>query len=483
MYKKNSHSWLKHSDFILLDCVCQQIAFIIAYLIRHGLSNPYESPLYYKMAIFAFVSNLAVAFFNESYANVVKRGYYIEFMKTMKHSSLVEGMFVLFLFFMKAGSRYSRFVLFATWIIYVLISYIVRIAWKYHLKNNTPREMKNSLLIVTTEALASSIIKNIRKESFLQYVISGLVILDRDMTGERIKGIPVVATEETTAKYICRHWIDEVFINVPSDVNCSQELIDDITEMGITVHVNLTELSDVRGKRQLVEKIGDYTVLTTSINYMTPREALMKRLLDILGGLVGCFFTIIILVIVGPFIYFASPGPIFFSQIRVGKNGKKFRIYKFRSMYMDAEKRKKELMDQNRISDGLMFKMDFDPRIIGNEITKDGKQKTGIGDFIRRTSLDEFPQFFNVLKGEMSLVGTRPPTVDEWEHYELHHRARLATKPGITGMWQVSGRSKITDFEEVVKLDTTYINEWNMGLDLKILFKTILVVFTKDGSM
>ena len=101
MYKKNSHSWLKHSDFILLDCVCQQIAFIIAYLIRHGFTNPYKSPLYYKMALFAFVSNLAVAFFNESYANVVKRGYYIEFVKTMKHSSLVEGMFVLFLFFMK----------------------------------------------------------------------------------------------------------------------------------------------------------------------------------------------------------------------------------------------------------------------------------------------------------------------------------------------------------------------------------------------
>ena len=114
---------------------------------------------------------------------------------------------------------------------------------------------------------------------------------------------------------------------------------------------------------------------------------------------------------------------------------------------------------------------------------EDGTKKTGVGDFIRRTSLDEFPQFFNVLKGDMSLVGTRPPTVDEWEKYELHHRARLATKPGITGMWQVSGRSKITDFEEVVKLDTKYINEWSVGLDLKILLKTVLAVIKKDGSM
>ena len=135
------------------------------------------------------------------------------------------------------------------------------------------------------------------------------------------------------------------------------------------------------------------------------------------------------------------------------------------------------------MSDGMMFKAEWDPRIIGSKILPDGTKKKGIGNFIRDWSLDEFPQFINVLKGEMSLVGTRPPTVDEWEKYELHHRARLATKPGITGMWQVSGRSKITDFEEVVKLDTDYINQWSIGLDLKILLKTITVVFKKEGSM
>ena len=138
---------------------------------------------------------------------------------------------------------------------------------------------------------------------------------------------------------------------------------------------------------------------------------------------------------------------------------------------------------QNRVKVGMMFKMDFDPRIIGNEVLEDGTYKTGLGDFIRKTSLDEFPQFFNVLKGEMSLVGSRPPTLDEWTKYDLHHRARLAIKPGITGMWQVSGRSSITDFEEVVKLDTKYINEWSMGLDLRILLKTVLIVIKRDGSM
>ena len=144
-----------------------------------------------------------------------------------------------------------------------------------------------------------------------------------------------------------------------------------------------------------------------------------------------------------------------------------------------SEERKKELMKQNRVSDGLMFKMENDPRVIGSE---KGPGK-GIGNFIRKTSLDEFPQFFNVLKGDMSLVGTRPPTVDEWEKYELHHRARLAIKPGLTGMWQVSGRSEITDFEEVVKLDTKYISEWSFMLDIKILFKTVLIVLGQKGSM
>lgn len=150
---------------------------------------------------------------------------------------------------------------------------------------------------------------------------------------------------------------------------------------------------------------------------------------------------------------------------------------------MDAEKQKEELMKQNKIDDERMFKMDWDPRIIGCKLLPDGTKKKGIGNFIRDYSLDEFPQFFNVLKGEMSLVGTRPPTVDEWEKYEPWHRSRLAVKPGITGLWQVSGRSRITDFEEVVKLDTKYINQWSLRLDMKILVKTIKVVLTKDGAM
>ena len=211
-------------------------------------------------------------------------------------------------------------------------------------------------------------------------------------------------------------------------------------------------------------------VITSSISFADPRQLMLKRGMDILGGIVGIILTALITVIFAPIIYIQSPGPIFFSQERVGRNGRKFKIYKFRSMYPDAEERKKELMAQNKMQ-GLMFKMDNDPRIIP------------IGHFMRKTSLDEFPQFFNVLKGDMSLVGTRPPTVDEYEQYEQHHKARLAAKPGLTGMWQVSGRSDIVDFEEVVELDKKYITGWNIGLDFKILFQTVKIVITGKGSV
>lgn len=241
--------------------------------------------------------------------------------------------------------------------------------------------------------------------------------------------------------------------------------------MGITVHQCLTRVSKENVHTKTVENFGGYTVLSTSIRIASGRQLFLKRLMDIAGGLAGVVVTGILTIFIGPAIYIKSPGPIFFSQERVGKNGRRFRIYKFRSMYPDAEARKKELMDKNNIKDGMMFKMDDDPRII-----------KGVGNFIRKTSLDEFPQFWNVLKGDMSLVGTRPPTVDEWEKYDLHHRRRLAAKPGLTGMWQVSGRSSITDFEKVVSLDTQYITEWSLGLDIKILFKTVEVIFKEEGA-
>ncbi|MDD6233293.1 MAG: sugar transferase, partial [Frisingicoccus sp.] len=303
--------------------------------------------------------------------------------------------------------------------------------------------------------------------TYKEYYISGIIIVD-DVSEHNIEGIPVVAGKEDALSYMQNHQVDRVYIDLERDSKAGKELLKGCNEMGITVHYVLSPNS-IDGK-SVIEQIGNSMVVTSSLRFASSRDLMLKRIMDIVGGIVGCILTGILTVIIGPIIYVQSPGPIFFSQKRVGQNGRIFRIYKFRSMYPDAEERKKELMEQNKMK-GHMFKMDNDPRIIP------------IGHFIRKTSLDEFPQFWNVLKGDMSLVGTRPPTVDEYEKYERHHKARLATKPGLTGMWQVTGRSDIVDFEEVVQLDMNYIQEWNLGLDIKIIFKTVKNMFTGKGSV
>ena len=185
----------------------------------------------------------------------------------------------------------------------------------------------------------------------------------------------------------------------------------------------------------------------------------MKRIFDIVASGIGLILLSPLFVILAIWIKCDSIGPVFYKQVRVGRNNMDFQLFKFRSMRVGSDKK------------GLITVGGHDPRI------------TRSGYYIRKYKLDEFPQLINVFKGDMSLVGTRPPTVDEWEKYDLHHRVRLSVKPGITGMWQVSGRSEITDFEEVVKLDKEYITEWRMGLDIKILLQTVQVVLGRGGAM
>lgn len=483
MYRKRSEGWLKHFDFIVLDLICLQLAFLLSYFVRHGLTNPYSEPLYRNMAIFVELASIAVIFFFETLKDVLKRGYYKEFMATLRHAVVVELLAVLYLNTIQGSGLYSRFSLYLMGPFYFILTYIVRILWKKRLSRRMQTGGDRSLLVLTTEEVAPAVVHELRTHNYDMYRFAGLVILDRDRTGEQIEGLPVVASQEDAPLYVCRQWIDEVLLVPAQDYQYPRQLVDQLVETGVTVHINLAKVADVPGQRQLVEHMGNYTVLTTSINYATSRQAALKRMFDIVCGLAGCLLTALVCLVVAPAIYLSSPGPIFFTQERVGLNGKKFKIYKFRSMYMDAEERKAELMKQNRVDSGLMFKLDFDPRVIGNKILPDGTKKTGLGNLIRVTSIDELPQFFNVLKGDMSMVGTRPPTVEEWNQYELHHRARLAIKPGLTGMWQVSGRSQITDFEEVVKLDTEYITHWSMGLDFRIMWKTVGVVLRRDGSM
>ena len=471
MYKKENNSWLKHIDFVILDILCLQLAFILAYEIRVAKGIPYLNPLYENMAFVLVIFQLLVSFFGESFSGVLRRGFLIEMKCMIEHEICVMLLAVLYLFMSQQGVMYSRGAFTIMCTLYFFIAYAARIGWKKVIRSRKFAEgEKRSILIITTDAKAANVVKALRGDSYGTYHLAGVALLDKNKTGSMIQRVPVVAGADDVTAYIHKNWVDEVFFTLPEHVDIPKKIMKDCNRMGVVTHVQLAALNEL-GKNQVVEEIAGYMVLSSSINIVSSWQLLVKRLMDIAGGLVGCIFTGIIYIFIAPIMKVKSPGPVFFSQVRMGKNGKPFKIYKFRSMYMDAEERKKELMEKNNIKDGLMFKMDDDPRII-----------KGIGHFIRKTSLDEFPQFWNILKGDMSLVGTRPPTMDEWDKYELHHRRRLAIKPGLTGMWQVSGRSEITDFEEVVELDTKYIEQWSIGLDIKILFKTVTVVFTGSGA-
>ena len=483
MYERTATGWAKHLDFIVLDMICLEAAFLLAYMIRHGVHNPYCNVMYRNMGIVILFIDFALLLFMETLKDVMKRGIYREFTRTFRHVVIFMLVLSAYIFAAQEGSSYSRVTIFVMCGIYFLLAYVTRLIWKKSVKQHGYVQAESSLLIISSEKRSSEIMKSIRENSYGHYRILGWVFHDDYKVGRIVDGIPVVATHKDVVEYVKNHWVDEVLIAIPADDPFPRGIMDQLTAMGVTVHMNLDKSSQITGVKQVVGKVGDLMVISSSLNTMTARQSMEKRALDILGGIVGCIFTGILYLILAPKIKKESPGPVFFTQTRIGKNGKPFKLYKFRSMYLDAEERKAELMSQNRVENGLMFKMEFDPRVIGNKIDANGNKITGIGEFIRKYSLDEFPQFYNVLKGDMSLVGTRPPTVEEVAQYEEHHRTRLAIKPGITGMWQVSGRSDITDFEEVVRLDTEYIANWSVGLDIKILFKTVAVIFKKEGAM
>ena len=520
MYRKKASGWMKHLDFIILDAVCLQAVFMLAYAVRMGPSSPYGDGEYRGIGLLLFLADMVAVLLSETFSGVLRRGRYEEFTAMLRQALLVEAVVAMYLFTAQKTVHYSRFVIYLTGVLYLCAGYFARSLWKAVLtRRREAAAEQRSLLLVTEEAMVGDVLEGALAREYDRFRVTGIAVTDRDMRGSVVpwgtgsaeagngggseacvgkgpgegrgavrgsgvpEGIPVVACREDIVDAVCRRWVDEVLIVQPPGTAHPGELVSDLAGMGVVVHLGLFDSGEESGMRQFVGHVGDYTVLTTSIGYATPLQQFAKRAMDIAGGLAGCLATGGLFLVLAPIIMFTSPGPVFFMQERIGRNGKRFKIYKFRSMYTDAESRKRELQEMNRVEGGLMFKMEADPRVIGCRVLPDGTVKKGFGNFIRDHSLDEFPQFFNVLKGDMSLVGTRPPTPDEWERYEPRHRARMAVRPGITGLWQVSGRSRITDFEEVVRLDTKYITEWSMGLDLRILLKTVKVVLGKDGAM
>lgn len=401
-----------------------------------------------------------------------RRGYFEEFVAVIKNQVIFSVLWVVSLFLIHRSSDLSRLVFGYVTVINPILTFIFRIIFKqFMIKVYKTSKYSNRLLLVTTSGQIETIVENLIGYNEWSHILAGVVLTDKSQVGEAVCGLPVVADKNSFLNYVVHHDVDEVFINDNDIMNDEilENWISELENMGVIVDLNIDIFNIPSSGKKMLNRVGKYAVVTFARNVFSTKQIVAKRMLDLAGSLVGMILLGIATVFVAPAIKLNSPGPVFFGQTRVGKNGRKFTFYKFRSMYQDAEQRKKELMEKNEVK-GLMFKMEDDPRI------------TKVGKFLRNTSIDELPQFWNVLRGDMSLVGTRPPTVDEFERYEAKHKCRLSMTPGLTGLWQISGRSDIKDFDEVVKLDMQYIDNWSILKDIKILILTVWVVLTGKGS-
>ncbi|MFR5876222.1 MAG: sugar transferase [Eubacterium sp.] len=463
------------------------------------LDYPYAAwTRYFAVLALSFVT-IFIGFHNN--LNIQTRNRKIEFAALWKNATLTYLLLLTLLLLTKNEVVESRYLFVSGYLASIILSSISRYFLKrwitgYYTKSN----VASIAGVITTSDIAQNFVSGIKDDWSIR--ISGIALLDdscengkfsseneqsangssqaatavkeRTDLPESICDIPVISTDSGCMDWIRSAPLDEVFINLPYERAADiQEIVEELEDMGITVHINIPTLEKILDDSKFdninCKMYSSYPMATFSAATYNSKWLVAKRIMDIILGLFGSICSIPIILITAIPLLIESPGPLIFKQQRVGRNGRLFNIYKLRSMYTDAEERKAELMKQNKM-DGLMFKVDDDPRI------------TKVGKFIRKYSIDELPQFFNVLKGDMSLIGTRPPTVDEFTQYESRHKRRLSMRPGISGLWQVSGRSDIQDFEEVVKLDCEYIDNWSPMLDIKIFFKTIGVVLTHKGA-
>ena len=460
---KSFDHYLKKFGILALDIGCILIALSLAYFVYPLNTMPMSNYL-----IILLLLALGYNFVNSQNRNLFARGYLIELKEVIVYNIYLLCGLVLIAFFWKKLETTSRLLTSYFFCFNIVIMYLSRVLIKVLLRrmyNDDPKKTKGILMVVEKgqEALLNTF------RSGLTYNVIGTLIVDQDQVSGTVDGNEISCSLDELVNTVVTYQIDDVVFKLPGQGQKALfELITDFEDMGVNCHYALDVPTGAQGNAKM-EMFGEMFMATYTLRTQSTWQLVLKRVMDICGAVVGLILCGIISIFLIPAIKLDSPGPAIFSQIRIGKNGRRFKFYKFRSMYVDAEERKKELMKNNEM-DGLMFKMEDDPRI------------TKVGKFIRKTSLDEFPQFWNVLIGDMSLVGTRPPTEDEFNKYNGHYKRRLMMTPGITGLWQVSGRSSITDFDEVVKLDLEYIDNWSLLGDIKILFKTVYSVIKRDGA-
>lgn len=453
------------------DLACVLAAFMAATYIRIGNFRDMEDKnVHFLVCISLMLFCTIYSFFIDWNRNFLKRSLYRECLAVIQYNAIMIMVVSFVMVLMQWAEPFARGVLVLFLLLNPLLSLLIHMLVKKALLSYYASE-KNAVkvMVVTQSNLIDETLDRLEKDMEVYYDIVALACVDYCLENKKIRGIPVVAGRDDLLEAATLMALDEVFLNLPGISQSSmEEIIHGFKDMGVDCHYSL-ELPGMDANSSRVDSFGNYTVITYTHFQSSYKRQMIKRAMDIAGGLAGMLITLCFFPFVALAIKIDSRGPVLFSQIRIGRNGRRFKIYKFRSMYVDAEERKKELEAQNEIR-GLMFKMENDPRI------------TRVGAFLRKTSIDELPQFYNVFKGDMSLVGTRPPTEDEFERYNQYYRRRISMTPGLTGMWQVSGRSNVENFDDVVRYDLMYIDNWSLRLDIKILFQTIGVVLFGRGA-
>lgn len=461
---RSSRSALSNFIQLFLDISFLVIAYFISYAVI-SIYTPLDKINVYVWLIIIYPPFWALWMSSFQMYNVTTFVYFDRTLKNVVYASFIATMITASMMYFLKDYSYSR-LLFG---FYVVISSCLVLVERYLFSAFVKRRRNlttGRVMLVGDPEKAEKFCYYVSRTNMLMNIVGFINVVN----GESLQSYPNLGSLEDIEDILINNVVDEVVFLLPRGYTGTVEKYAKLCEeMGITVKI-VINLYDLKNSRNYLSSVGVFPVLTYYSVNQSQLGRLVKRLMDIVGALVGLILSLPFAIFIIPAIKLDSPGPIFFGQQRVGRNGRRFKLYKFRSMCIDAEQRLEALMSKNKMGEGYMFKLDDDPRI------------TRVGRILRKTSLDELPQFFNVLRGDMSLVGTRPPTAHEVEKYKRHHYRRISMKPGLTGMWQVSGRSEITDFDEVVHLDTKYIDNWSIWLDIKIILKTVKVVLIRKGS-
>ncbi|WP_219834876.1 sugar transferase [Paenibacillus sp. R14(2021)] len=462
MHKFNNNSFF-HFSMLFSDLAAIMISFVASYALCSSLIDLLSMQNYFWIFIIFFALYTSTMNFYNMY-NKLTFTYYDRIIRNVLRSTAVSTIAIVLILIFQEGLSFER----NFFITFIFLSVVTIISLRTYFTYSKKRAngLSKSVLVIGVQPVIEKFEYYMNKTNINLDIIGYVELSEED----RISNKRVLGNIADLELILRQNVVDEVIFAIgDKHVGRIEDHVALCENMGITCRLVL-DLYSLNVSKSHFTGIGTLPMLTLHTVSLNAVQLYFKRILDLIGSIVGIILTACLFLVLYPLIKLDSKGPVLFAQDRVGINGRVFKIYKFRTMIVDAEEQKKKLMKQNKIDGGFMFKMNNDPRV------------TRIGHFLRKTSLDELPQFVNIFLGDMSLVGTRPPTLDEVNKYETHHYRRISIKPGLTGMWQITGRSEITNFDQVVKLDTEYIDQWSIWLDIKIILKTIMVVFARRGA-